>query len=394
MKRINARGPASTVRSGQTSRMLDRHLGRIALRTLRLVRRSRPLVGCPQHIGLCAFGALGDALLASALAHDLHRVLPGCRITLVATATNKAIAPLLPSVDALLVVPVTRPDHAIRLIRSANFDLVIDCNQWIRVSALHAAMAGCCAIGFRTAGQGRHHAFDHVVDHLATRHELENYRALLAPLGVEPQARPAVSVPLEAYAVATRLLHDARGDASSEGMVVFHPWAGGRHAWLKEWPMRSWILLAAALQKRGLNICVTGGPADVANTHRLVEAAGACNVAMRSVAGDLQLTEVAALLSRAQAVVAVNTGIMHLAAAVTGRLVALHGPTNPARWGPLNEHAAVIVPKGVPSGYLHLGFEFPKRAVDCMAAIPVAAVLDAVLHRIGSSERAPAALSV
>ena len=377
------------MRSGQASRLLDRHLGRIILRTLRLVRRSRPLADVPQRIGLCVFGALGDALLASALAQDLRRVLPGCRITLVATATNQAIAPLLPSIDALLVVPVSRPDRAIRLIRSARFDLVIDCNQWLRISALHAAMAGCSAIGFRTAGQGRHHAFDCTVDHLATRHELENYRALLTPLGILPQGRPAVSLPAEAHVAVTRLL---QGDERSKGVVVFHPWAGGRHAWLKEWPMRSWILLAVALQKRGFSIYVTGGPADVANTHRLVAAAAACNVAMRPVAGALQLTEVAALLSRAQAVVAVNTGIMHLAAAVTGRLVALHGPTDPARWGPLNEHAAVITPDGVPSGYLHLGFEFPKQAADCMSAIPVAAVLDAVLHRLGSDARASAAM--
>lgn len=380
----DARRLAGTVRSGRASRLADRHLGRVLLRGIKIVRHPRQLPSAPREIALCVLGALGDTLLASALAQDIRRVLPDVRITLIAAATNQAMAPLLPAIDALLVVPVNRPDRAIRLIRSARFDLLIDCNQWLRISAIHAALAGCFSIGFRTAGQHRHQAFDCTVDHLATRHELENYRALLMPLGIEAQAVPAVRIPPEAHAAIASLLSNA-SDGMPKGVIVFHPWAGGGNAWLKEWPLQSWISLAHALQQQGFGICVTGGPGDVADVEQLVRAAAARNVAMRSVAGTLTLVQTAALLSRAQAVVAVNTGIMHLAAAVNKRLVALHGPTNPARWGPLCDSASVILPSGVPSAYLHLGFEFPKRAIDCMTAIPVPTVLSAIMRVLESS---------
>ena len=144
-------------------------------------------------------GALGDTLLVSALAGDIRRVLPNVRITLVAAATNQAMRPLLPAVDAVLVIPMSRPDQAIRLLRSADFDLLIGCNQWPRISAVYAAFTGCSAVGFRTVGQGRHLAYDHAVNHPATRHELDNYRALLAPLGIVPLARPAVCIPMAAH---------------------------------------------------------------------------------------------------------------------------------------------------------------------------------------------------
>lgn len=378
-RRAGTKKIAGTVRSGQVGRLLDRHVGRAALWAIGIVRRPRPLPDAPRHIALCVLGALGDTLLASALAGDIRRVLPEVRITLVAAATNQAMAPLLPAVDAVLVIPIGRPDRAVRLLRSAGFDLLIDCNQWFRISAVHAALAGCFAVGFRTVGQGRHFAYDHAVDHLATRHELDNYRALLAPLGIVPEARPAVCIPLEAHRSVAALLQSA---PQSAGTIIFHPWAGGGNAWLKEWPTEHWVALANALREQGFNICVTGGPGDIANTDRLVADAAAHSVTITPLAGKLTLAQVTALLSGARVVVAVNTGIMHLAAAVDVRLVALHGPTNPARWGPVSDHAVVIMPEAGPSGYLHLGFEFPKKAVECMSTIAVATVLDAVLRMV------------
>ena len=87
-----------------------------------------------------------------------------------------------------------------------------------------------------------------------------------------------------------------------------------------------------------------------------------------------------------------------MAAAIGVPLVALHGPTNPKRWGPVSSHAINLVPEPVPDdvrvGYLNLGFEFPPDAEDCMKFIPVEKVLDAsrTLLRKGIKSRLPADL--
>ena len=93
-------------------------------------------------------------------------------------------------------------------------------------------------------------------------------------------------------------------------------------------------------------------------------------------AGDASLPQTIAALARAAAVVAVNTGTMHLVAALDIPLVALHGPTDPARWGPLSSRADVLGPgKDEGGAYLNLGFEYPPEAVDCMSMIATADVL-------------------
>ena len=54
--------------------------------------------------------------------------------------------------------------------------------------------------------------------------------------------------------------------------------------------------------------------------------------------GATNLKESGALLARADALVTMDTGPMHLAAAVGCPIVALFGPTSPARTGPAPNH--------------------------------------------------------
>ena len=78
---------------------------------------------------------------------------------------------------------------------------------------------------------------------------------------------------------------------------------------------------------------------------------------------------------------------MHLAAILGRPLVALHGPTNPARWGPLTSGSAtpVILGPGTSEGgaYLHLGSEYPKEPVYLMDQISPDAVIRALKSNFG-----------
>jgi ADP-heptose:LPS heptosyltransferase len=76
-------------------------------------------------------------------------------------------------------------------------------------------------------------------------------------------------------------------------------------------------------------------------------------------------------------VVSVNTGIMHMADALSGSLVALHGPTNARRWGPVSTTSISLESPLPGAGYLDLGFEFPRQVPDCMKALSFDTVLTA-----------------
>ena len=84
------------------------------------------------------------------------------------------------------------------------------------------------------------------------------------------------------------------------------------------------------------------------------------------------------ILERARLVVSVDTGIMHLAAAVHAPLVALQGPTSKKRWGPLSDRAVVVRVGEKCRPCISLGFESNCDNPICMKNITVDMVLDAV----------------
>ena len=266
--------------------------------------------------------------------------------------------------DREVVLPIVRTHEALRILRQQRMDILIDVLPWARVSAISSALSGAeFAIGFKTKGQHRHFAYDAVAEHSKNRHELGNLRRLLLPLGMEGANFPRASGTLSA---------SARGLSRD---IVFHPWAGGYRSAMREWPLDRWTALARALIADGLNILITGSSADRTRAELLRKLIDrpACE---RVLAGEANLASTAKAIASSLLVVSVNTGVMHLAAATGTKLVALHGPTDPMRWGPLSDTATVIGP-GRDSGgaYLNLGYEYPSNAPEIMSLISVAEVL-------------------
>jgi heptosyltransferase-3 len=101
----------------------------------------------------------------------------------------------------------------------------------------------------------------------------------------------------------------------------------------KAWKKESWLELATWLEEKGMRIVLTGGndPAELANVKALQKLMPVGTV---NVAGLLDFSEVAYLLSEARAYVGPDTVVTHLAAAVGTPTVALFGPSNPVKWGP------------------------------------------------------------
>jgi ADP-heptose:LPS heptosyltransferase len=88
------------------------------------------------------------------------------------------------------------------------------------------------------------------------------------------------------------------------------------------------------------------------------------------------LTELAQLISTSQAVIAVDSFVGHLAAAIGTPVVSLFEPPSPERWRPCGEHNAVIMVQGYPCRPCG-----QKRCVHpdatCMDAIHVEQVMQA-----------------
>jgi len=360
-------------------RRADRRLGPLVLRGAGLLRRSRPLPAAPAAIGILCCAAIGDLVLAGSLVPALRQRYPAARLALFHSAANADAVPLLPAVDQADEIRPLHPRDAVTAMRRHPLDVLIDTSQWARFGAVLSAASGAgCSIGFRTQDQHRHFAYDIAVEHRRDRHEHANFEALLAPLGITALPRPTLRLAPEAVASAAR--------RHRRPYIVCHPWPSGWKADLKEWPQEAWRRLARDLVECGYDVVFTGSGDDRARAAMLVGPLGDLGGGLRDLTGSCSLVETAAVIGLAAGLVTVNTGIMHIGAALDVPLVALHGPTDPRRWGPLSERAVILQPEGVDVGYLNLGWEYPPDARPCLERVEPARVLRALLDIIAPAE--------
>jgi len=360
-------------------RKLDRWIGIPLLLALSLFHKKRSRPEQFQSVAICVFAAIGDALLASSLIADLKKAFPDVKITIFATQANKVAFDLVEGYDNLVLVPITKPWAAIQKVREYPVDVMIDTSQWPRIGALVAGLSRSrWTIGFETEGQSRHYAYDFSVKHSPKVHELTNFGALLSPFGVSAGYMPPIAV---------SKIPDSSCLKIKQPYVVLHPWASGNRFELREWPQARWLELAQMLANAGYGLVISGGPSDKGRAKDLCDQiSGSTTYELLNLAGNASLLDTAAYLQSAAAVVSVNTGTMHLAALLGAPLIALHGPTNPDRWGPdypgrtTDQHKTIILGPGLQKGgaYLNLGFEYPDNPTYLMDQVSVESVLSAL----------------
>ncbi len=356
-------------RSNKTLKVLDRYIGTALLAPMALGRKQAVPPTPVRRIGLMKTAAIGDTLLLAGLVDDVVRTFPDALVTLITGADNRAAAQLLPGrVDEHIVVQPRAPLSALKAVRRARLDIIVDFGSWPRFDALLAAASGArFRLGFRTPGQPRHFGFDRTVDHAAV-HERQNYARLLAELGVRSQAPARITVP--GVLSAERF--------PPEPYLVLHPWAGGQLHGAREWPVGRWLAVADWVHSNGWTSVLSGAPSEAESSARLAAQLRANGAVVIDAAGKYSLAELADVLAASKAVVSVNTGVAHLAGLLGARTVSLQGPTSPTRWGPLGPRVRLVNSELPGCGYLNLGFEYAGQRLDCMDGISPQSVIAAV----------------
>jgi heptosyltransferase III len=357
-------------RGKATNRLVDFYLGIPVLNSLAAVRRKRSLPRNPVRIGLLFNPALGDTLLASAAVQDIRALYPNGKLILFATTANAAAARLLPEIDAIETLPITRPLEAVRMLRRSRLDLMLDFSAWQRITALYTLLSGAkFTAGFERRKQYRHRGYDKTVPHQGDCHELDNLRRLTRSLGAIAHAAPRLKIPdvplPEVF-------------SQTEEVILFHPWASGAKSWLREWPEENWAGLARELMAPGRSILITGAPSDEPRCQILSRRLAADGIAVQILIGRTGIGEVACVLKRAKMLISVNTGIMHLGAILGTPTISINGPTSAERWGPIGPRVANVCPPDGSGGFLDLGFEYRGRPTDVMNKISVTDVIRAV----------------
>jgi ADP-heptose:LPS heptosyltransferase len=305
--------------------------------------------------------AIGDTVLLSSLIEDIKSQDSEVQITLFTGKGNAIVVPFIEGIDHHIILPIKNPFKSISIIRENQFDLFIDSDSWPRLTAIYTAFARSkYRIGFKTKGQNRHYCFDEAIDHDYRIHEIDNYKNLI---------KPFYETSKNFYKLKSQKLNE-------EVYCIFHLWPSGYKSYLREWPVANWYKLAKSL---GYKIYLTGSPAEADKNENFIKSAPEdIRGLFVNFAGENDFSKTMMLLKGAKLTVSVNTGIMHISAALGVKTIGLNGPTNPMRWGALGVNSINVSPEGKGHGFLNLGFEYDGQRTDSMEEISPQSVINEV----------------
>lgn len=296
----------------------------------------------PDRILVLAPNWLGDAVMALPALQSIRAFAPGAQLIVAARPSVAALYPMVGGVDAVVPLDARRgaavlrhwKDDAQRL-AEAHADLaVLFPNSFL--SAWITAKAGVPERwGYATDGRGPW-LTRRIPKPPSTVHQADYYLAIATGAGVPAAPRVAhVRVTPEAQAAAAALVG---GAVSRTGYLTFAP--GAAYGFAKQWPPERFAELALlAWRQRGLSTVLVGAAADAPAGRAVRDALhrlpGGPSVPLDDLIARTDLAALAAVFAASRAVVANDSGAMHLAAAVGVPLVAIFGPTRDRQTAPL-----------------------------------------------------------
>jgi len=322
-------------------------------------------------------GSLGDVVHAIPAVAALRRAHPDAAIDWLVDPRYVELVTLVVGVDRAIPLDpragVMQLVGAVRTLRAARYDAVIDLQGLIKSATLSRATGARRRIGLPRG---------HLREPLAVRfysetpdpgrdpHVIRKGLALVRAAGARDDR---ITFPLTVPV--TPAAQTVTAQAGADGYAIINPGA----AWPnKRWPADRFGALAAAMRDRiGVASIVLWGPGE----EPLATSVVAVSRGAATMAPHTTITDIAAIARSARLIVSGDTGPLHIAAAVGTPAIGLFGPTLAARNGPWAEADITI------SRYDTCPCHYERRcrrAAPCIDDISLDDVLAAVERRIAA----------
>lgn len=346
--------------------------------------RRRPPARPPRRILLLRLERIGDLLMTLEAFEDVRQAAPEAEIDLVVGSWNLDLARKIGGIGHIEALdaswlsregsglPLTRMIRHAHSWRTRGYDLALNFEPDIRSNLLLAASRASRTAGFSSGGGGA--LLDIALPYDPRTHTAMNAQRLVAAvLSVPPRATTArLELSTDERRRARELLAARRTP-----LIGLHV-SGGRP--IKQWDPERFRELAVRLaHERGATIVLTGTAADRLLIEPVSRALAGYSVV--DLSGHVDLPALAAALEQLDVLVTGDTGPMHLAAAVRTPVVAVFGPSDPARYAPrdpIHRIVRIDLPCS-PCNRIRLP---PERCAghipDCLTGIDVETVYRAV----------------
>jgi lipopolysaccharide heptosyltransferase I len=268
-----------------------------------------------------------------------------------------------------------------RYLAGKGYDMVLDFQGLLKSGIWVFLSRGTRRIGFSNAREMSHIFLNEKLPpYSPERHAVFRYLDLARyaggnqdPTSQEEPAFPVPSIPIgERERERVKRLLKEGGIQDGTPFFIINPCARWE---TKLWSDKSFAELATLASRRfDMKAVLVGSTGDGEKAGRINSMAGKVTL---NLAGRTTLKELAYLMSQARFVITVDSGPMHIAAAVGARVFALFGPTAPWRTGPYGDEHRVIR-KGIECSPC-----FQKRCIElrCMDEISVEDVIGVIAEQ-------------
>jgi lipopolysaccharide heptosyltransferase II len=305
---------------------------------------------------------MGDVLMATPAIAALRRSLPNSHIAMAVGGWSRQAVANNPRINSIIKAPVAGAGtlwadymKLARLIRRGKFGTAVVLDRSPMLSLV--ALMGRARIRAGLDSDGRGIALTHAVacPSNEVRHEVQWYLDVVRAMGLPAPREEAYLefFPTEDERRQADNVLEAAGEADG-GYVAIHVGGGanpGMRLLSKRWQPERWARIADWLaETHDATILLLGGP-DKDDREAADKLQAALFEATRpyvvDLVGKLEWGAMGALIGRCDLFLGHDTGAMHLATAMRTPVVAVFGPSDPARYGPWDpsRHSVAVAPR-------------------------------------------------
>ena len=310
----------------------------------------------PESLLVVRLGAMGDVIHTLAAVTALRNASPGIRIGWVIEnrwaellcATNTPLSgsrsPGKPVADFVHVVDTkhwrksifsqeTRRQlgEALREVRDQHYEVAVDFQGALKSAFFGRSARAKAVVGFSHPREFPASIFYAHRIKPQGAHVIDQYRSLAEAVAGKPLPQCEAMLPRDEEAEA-RIAKKIAG--LGKDLVIINPGAGWGS---KQWPPERYGEVARALALCGLTPLINFGPGEEDLALRVQAASNGVSQPI-----SCSISELIALTRRARLFIAGDTGPLHLAAALRVPVIAIFGPTDPARNGPYGTKSVIL----------------------------------------------------
>jgi len=356
-------------------KFIDRFLGTPLILVLWLFKLFKKPSKKIEKILIIMFWGIGSNIYVLPCIKALKEKYPNAEITILAPEKNKDLFYKNRNIDNKIFVDLSLFGLIKQLSQIRNkYDLVIDYEHWLNISAIIAYTAGKRRIGF--VNKLRAILYNDKIEFNKEIHSVYNNMNLLKPLGIHPEPT-SEKITVSDSDKASIITFLKKNKISEHDFIVGICPGSGPTVISRRWPKDKFASLADNLiENHNAKIILTGSEdereilLDIRNkmNHNPVIFCGA------------RLSNLIELINSCNLFISNDTGPMHIAATQNIKTIGLFGPETPVIFGPFGKHTLPIF-KGIecsPCIKIYKGKHIKCKDNLCMKMITVEEVMDAV----------------